>query len=170
MVKTQLVLRNDKFATKTVESRSDSSWVNKHETMKTRLCMLYDLTIAHPNSFGQRYFSSGNRYPGANGPLGACHSSLSVCPRRLRIPSGLASLSSDVSFRQIQTRSEGEDGQHQQKRKTARAPAAKTSLRKVAIEAQRSRDLSVEKSTAQDGHIATKVTGSPMRSGYRVFS
>lgn len=81
-----------------------------------------------------------------------------------RTPAGLAFLSSGFSFRQNQIRSEVDDGQHRQKRKTARAPAAKTSLRKVAIEAQRSRDLSVEKPAAQDGHVATKVVH-PLRSG-----
>lgn len=135
--------------------------------MKTRLFTLYDLTIAHQPSFlGRRYFSS-NHYPVTTGPLGTCKSSLSVCPRRLRTPAGLASLSSGVSFRQNQIKSEGDDGQHRQKRKMARAPAAKTSLRKVAIEAQRSRDLSVEKPTAQDGHVATKVV-SLLRSGVLV--
>lgn len=131
--------------------------------MKTRLCTLYDLTIVHQTSFlRRRYVSSGIQHPVATGPLGACKSSLSIW--RLRTPAGLASLSSGVSFRQNQIKSESDDGQNRQKRKTARAPAAKTSLRKVAIEAQRSRDLSVEKPMAQDGHVATKVL-SPLRSG-----
>lgn len=133
--------------------------------MKSRLCKLFDLAIAHQSSFlGCRYFSSGNQHPVATCPLGACQSSLSVYPKRVRTPAGFTSLSSGVGFRQNQTKSEVDDGQHRQKRKTARAPAAKTSLRKVAIEAQRSRDLSVEKPTAQDGHVATKVV-SPLRSG-----
>lgn len=133
--------------------------------MKTSLCTLYDLAIAHQTSFlGRRYFSSGNQHPVASGALGVCKSSLSVYPKWVRTPAGFISLSSGVSFRQNQTKSEGDDGQHRQKRKSARAPAAKTSLRKVAIEAQRSRDLSVEKPTAQDGHVATKVV-SPLRSG-----
>lgn len=46
------------------------------------------------------------------------------------------------------------------KRKTGRAPAAKTSLRTEAIEAQKSRDLSVDKPTAQDGLVASKVVSS----------
>lgn len=130
--------------------------------MKTRLCRLYDFAIAHQTSFlRRRCFSSSHRHLEATGPLGACKSSISVCPKR-RAPAGLASLSSGVSFRQNQIRSEVDDGQDRQKRKTARAPAAKTSLRKVAIEAQRSRDLSVEKPAAQDGHVATKVR--PLRS------
>lgn len=131
--------------------------------MKTRLCRLYDFTIAHQTSFLRRcYFSSGHRHPEAIGSLGVCKSSIFVCPKRR--PAGLASLSSGVSFRQNQIRSEVDDSQYQQKRKPARAPAAKTSLRKVAIEAQRSRDLSVEKPAAQDGHVATKVIR-PLRSG-----
>lgn len=128
--------------------------------MKTRLRRLYDFAIVHQTSFlRRRCFSSCHRYPEVIGPLGACKSSISVCPKR-RTPAGLALLSSGVSFRQNQTRSEVDDSQHRQKRKTARAPAGKTSLRKVAIEAQRSRDLSVEKPAAQDGHVATKVARS----------
>ena len=50
------------------------------------------------------------------------------------------------------------------KRKTGRAPAAKTSLRTEAIEAQKSRDLSVDKLTAQDDLVASKVVSS-LRSG-----
>lgn len=131
--------------------------------MKTLLCMLYDFAIVHQSSFlRRRCFSSGLRHPEVTGPLGACKSSISVCPKG-RTPAGLASLSSGVRFRQNQIRSEVDDGQHRSKRKTARAPAGKTSLRKVAIEAQRSRDLSVEKPAAQDGHVATKVVR-PLRS------
>lgn len=134
--------------------------------MKTHLCTLYDLTIAHKTSFlGRRFVSSGHQHPVATGPLGACKSSiLSLCPKRLQAPAGPASLSSGVGLRQNQMKAEGDDDQHRQKRKTARAPAAKNSLRKVAIEAQRSRDLSVEKPAAEDGHVTTKVAH-PLRSG-----
>lgn len=136
--------------------------------MKVRLCRLHDFAIVQQTSFlRRRYFSSGHRHPEATGPLGARKSSISVCPKR-RTPAGLAWLSSGVSFRQNQIRSEVDDGQHRSKRKTARAPAGKTSLRKVAIEAQRSRDLSVEKPAAQDGHVATKVVR-PLRSRVSVI-
>ncbi len=124
--------------------------------MKTRLCTLYDLTQVYNHSHGQRlglFFCRPNLL--AIRSLPDCPSSL--YPRKLRLTPRRAAFSSSRQFYQTEASTEGDENQHRQKRKSARAPAAKNSLRKVAIEAQRSRDKTLKEPAALDVQITTKV-------------
>lgn len=69
--------------------------------------------------------------------------------------------SSSVSFRQNQLKPESEESKPNQKKKSLRSPAGKNSLRKVAIEAQRSRDKSSGAAVTADSQTITKVDPAP---------
>ena len=73
------------------------------------------------------------------------------------LPSGPARFFLSARFFQTQAKIEKEENLQGQKRRTARSPAGKNSLRKVAIEAQRSQDKRLGKVATSEGQITTKV-------------
>lgn len=64
--------------------------------------------------------------------------------------------SSNGTSHQPQPKAESEESQQGHKRKTSRSPSRRNSLRKVVIEAQRSRDESLKKPAPLDNQITTK--------------
>lgn len=115
------------------------------------------------NGFAQFYYPSKRR-PRAFScayQIWALPSSIECRPssyyREPCLPAGSKMYSSNGPSHQPQPKSEGEESQQRRKRKTSRSPSSRNSLRKVVIEAQRSRDESLRKPAASDTQITTKV-------------
>lgn len=131
-------------------------WTSGHETMKMRLCSIQGVAA-------QFVYSTKGRPPSftCTSQIRAlpcsidCHSS-SYC-REPYVSVDFKKYSSNATSHQPQPKAENEESQQAHKGKKSRSPSRRNSLRKVVIEAQRSRDDNLKKPAAPDSQIATKV-------------
>lgn len=131
-------------------------WTAGHETMKMRLCSIQGLAaqFVYPIKGRPPGFSCASQKRALPCSID-CRSS-SYC-REPYVPIHFKMYSSNATSHQPQPKAENEESQQAHRGKNSRSPSRRNSLRKVVIEAQRSRDDNLKKPAAPDPQIATKV-------------